>query len=612
MGYNNVDMTEPLKAYNYFLKDAVHEAAEAYFDGLVLKNNVDAEANRDIIRELAKYRKKIDEVSKKLNGKKGLRSFLIFLIILFFAVALLALIVGIINWSDLWWLIFVCLGCIAVSVGFIFLIRKMNKSILKIQETLAKLQARADELIAEARQQMEPINNEFDWNAPAKIFDDAFDLVKFDQYFDQNKFYYLRKKYGFTENEENISSLFIQSGSILGNPFILERNRVREIRDHVYTGSITIHWTTVVGSGKDRHVVHHSQTLTASVTKPRPEYFTETWLVYGNEAAPRLSFSRQPCPASSYDDKRLQKYVENFEKDWDKKAKSRAYNEKPITMMANSEFEALFNAMNRDNDVEYRLLFTPLAQKNMVDLLRKSPYGDDFYFIKNKQLNYIKSHHMQNADIESDPERFKDYDHDAARKRFVDYCDNYFKVFYFDLIPLMSIPLYQQHQSFEEIFKGTVDPNLTSFETEVMANLYDQGIFKHKDSDTEAILKRQFIRKNNDNSDIVNIRAFSYKAIPHTDFITKMGGDGLPHQIPVKWYEYVPLERSTPFAVQTCQTTEKKFRYNIKNQALRDFLSRLSERGVIIYQRGLISFPLRSNTSSYDSNELNNYLLKDN
>ena len=84
MGYNNVDMTEPLKAYNYFLKDAVHEAAEAYFDGLVLKNNVDAEANRDIIRELAKYRKKIDEVSKKLNGKKGLRSFLIFLIILFF------------------------------------------------------------------------------------------------------------------------------------------------------------------------------------------------------------------------------------------------------------------------------------------------------------------------------------------------------------------------------------------------------------------------------------------------------------------------------------------------------------------------------------------------
>ena len=612
MGYNNVDMTEPLKAYNYFLKDAVHEAAEAYFDGLVLKNNVDAEANRQTIKEIAKYRKKIDEVNKKLNGKKGLKGFLVFLIILFFILSVLVLIIGIVNWSDLWWLIFVTLGLIAGAVGFIFLVRSMNKRIAEIQNTLAKLVQRRDELIAEARQQMEPINNEYDWNAPAKIFDDAFDLVKFDQYFDQNKFYYLRKKYGFTDNEENISSLFIQSGSILGNPFILERNRVREIRDHVYTGSLTIHWTTVVGSGKDRRVVHHTQTLTASVTKPRPEYFTETWLVYGNEAAPRLSFSRQPCPASSYDDKRLQKYVADFEKDWDKKAKSKAYNEKPITLMANTEFEALFNAMNRDNDVEYRLLFTPLAQKNMVNLLRKSPYGDDFYFIKNKQLNYIKSQHMQNADIDSDPERFRSYDHDAARKYFVDYCDNYFKVFYFDLIPLMSIPLYQQHQSFEEIFKGTVDPNLTSFETEVMANQYDQEIFKHKDSNTEAILKRQFLRKNGENADIVNVRAFSYKAIPHTDFITKMGGDGLPHQVPVTWYEYVPLERSTPIAVQRCQTTEKQFQYGIKNQALRDFLSRLSERGVIIYQRGLISFLIRSNTSSYDSNELNNYLLKDN
>ena len=86
-----------------------------------------------------------------------------------------------------------------------------------------------------------------------------------------------------------------------------------------------------------------------------------------------------------------------------------------------------------------------------------------------------------------------------------------------------------------------------------------------------------------------------------------MGGDGLPHQVPVTWYEYIPLVQTTPFAVQTCHTTEKKFRYNIQNQALRDFLSRISEKGVIIYQRGLISFLLRNAGASYDGNELNNY-----
>ena len=606
------DMTEPLKVYNYFLKDAVHQAAEAYFDGLVLKNNIDPELNRQTIRELAKYRQKANEVKKKLDGKKGLKGFTTFCIIFFFAVAVLALIVGIVNWSNLWWLIFVSLGCVAAAIGLIFASKVLNKKISEIQAKYDKLYQKCEELLEEARNQMEPLNRDYDWNAPARIFDEAFDLVKFDEVFDQSKFYYLRNKYGFMENEDNISSLFIQSGSILGNPFILERNRVREIRNHTYTGSLTIHWTTVSGSGKNRTVHHHTQTLTASVVKPRPEYFTETWLVYGNEAAPRLSFSRVPNAASKYDEKHLKKYVENFEKDLDKKIKNRGYDKKPFTMMSNTEFEALFNATNRDNDVEFRLLFTPLAQKNMLDILKNSPYGDDFRFIKNKQLNYIMSAHMQNADIDTNPDRFRNHDHDEAKKFFINYCDNYFKVFYFDLAPLMAIPLYQQHEAFEHIFKGTLDPNLTSFECEVMANHFDQSYFKHEDSSTEAILKREFVKTNGKKGDLVNIHAYSYKAIPHTEYITKMGGDGLPHQVPVVWYEYIELEQVTPLAVQTCHSSEKKFRNGIQNQALRDFLSRLNERGVIIYQRGLISFFLNNANGYYNEEELDKYIEEEN
>ena len=607
------DMTEPLKVYNYFLKEDVHLAAEAYFDGLVLKNGIDAEYNRQLMRDLGKVRKAKDDFTKKLNGQKTIKILTIIGIILFFLAAIIVLVVGILNWSDLWWLLFVSLGCIAVGVGLIFVIIKViNKKIKALAERVAKLQAKAEEILQEAKNQMEPLNRDYDWNAPAKIFDDAFSLVKFDQYFDQNKFYYLRNKYGFKENENNISSIYVQSGSILGNPFIVERNRVREIRDHVYTGSITIHWTTVSGSGKNRTVHHHTQTLTASITKPRPEYFTETWLVYGNEAAPRLSFSRSPCPASSYDEKKLKKYVENFEKDFDKKLKNAKYSDKPKTMMSNTEFEALWGATNRDNDVEFRLLFTPLAQKNLIDLVKHSPFGDDFRFVKNKELNYIMSSHMQSADIDTNPEVFRNYDHDAARKFFVDYVDKYFAAFYFDLAPLMSIPLYQMHQSFESIFKGTVDPNVTSFESEMIANHFDQKLFKHPDSDTEAILKRSVIKKNGKLGDLVNVHAYSYKAIPHVEYITKMGGDGRPHEIPVTWYEYIELEQVTPLAVQTCHASEKKFRNGIQNQALRDFLSRLDKRGIIIYQRGLISFFLSNPNNTYNEDELDNYIQEEN
>ncbi len=601
------DLTEPLKAYNYFLKDAVHEAAVNFFDGLTTKNNIDVDANYFTIKELNKYRAEIEKVQGKMNGKKALKTFLIIMIVLCFVGALISVITLFNNF--IWWVILIAVGLVGIGVGLIFLIvKKVNGAIKEVQAKLNKLQDRANELLNEARSQMQPLNDDYDWNIPAKIFTDTIPLIQMDQYFDPNKFYYLRNKYGFMENEENISSLFAQSGSILGNPFILERNFVREIRQHTYTGTLTIHWTTVVGSGKNRHVVNHTQTLTAHVTKPRPEYFNETWLVYGNEAAPRLSFSRTPSNANNMDEKQLKKYVQDFYNELDKKSKKRGLNEKPFTMMSNEEFEALFKATNRDNDVEFRLLFTPLAQKNMIDLIKsKKPYGDDFAFIKNKELNYVKSNHMQKAEIDGDPERFKGYDYEKAKKDFVDYIDNYFKAYYFELAPLLSIPLYQQHMSFEEIYKGTVDPNLTAFETEEMANKFDDSLFKHELSDTPAILKRQFVKKNGNDGDYVNVIAHSYQSIAHTEFITKMGGDGLPHQVPVVWYEYIPLTKSTPFAVQQCHTTQKNWLNNVKNQAFRDFLSRLSDKGVIIYQRGLISFLPRANMPSYSTDELNNY-----
>ena len=605
------DLTEPVKAYSYFLKDAYHEAVENFFDGVSKDNNIDVEANRLTNQQIKAIKKKIDETTKKLNGKKFVKGLFIFLMIAFFIAAIVMIVVMVNNFF--WWEILITIGLVLAGVGMIFLMKNMSKKIKEVKKKIDALNAKKGELLNEAYGQMQNLNDAYDWNLPAKILTDTIPLIQMDQFFDQNKFHYLHKKYGFKENtENNISSVFIQSGSILGNPFILERNFVSEMRPHVYHGEITIHWTTYVGSGKDRHAVHHSQTLRAEVTKPAAEYFYETWLVYGSEAAPRLSFSRMPSNANSMDDKAIEKYAKSFAKDLDKAQKNRKLDQKPFTMMSNEEFEALFHAIDRDNDVEFRLLFTPLAQKNMLDLIKsKKPYGDDFEFVKRKELNYIKSRHAQNADLDGDPAKFVHYDYEYARDYFIKYCDNYFQSFYFDLAPLLCIPLYQQHIAFEEIFKGTLDPNLTSFETEVMANRFDQSCFKHKDSDTPATLKREFIKKNGV-GDIVNIHAHSYKKIPHTDYISKMGGDGCMHSIPVLWYEYVPLEKVTSFAVQECRTTQRDFKSRIQNQALRDFLSRIADKNMLIYSRGLVSLLLRQNASNYDANELNNYLQKDN
>lgn len=605
------DLTEPVKAYQYFLKDAYHEAASNFFDGIASDNKVDIEANRETNRLLKQCKKKIADTTKKLNGNKVVKGLCIAATIAFFIAAIVMIVVMVQHFQ--WYFILIDLACIAAGVGFIFLIRNSAKKIKNIQIVLDKLNAKKEELLNEAKGQMQNLNDAYDWNLPAKILTDTIPLIQMDQYFDKNKFYYLRKKFGFKENsEKNISSVYVQSGSILGNPFLVERNFVSEMRPHVYHGSLTISWTTVVSDGKGgSRTVHHTQTLTATVTKPAAEYYYETWLVYGNEAAPRLSFSREPSNANNMNEEQIKKHAQNFVTNIEKKNRKADPTKKTATLLANEEFESLFNAMNRDNDVEFRLLFTPLAQKNMLNLIKsKKPYGDDFSFIKNKELNYIKTKHAQKADLDGDPAKFISYDYDYARDYFINYCDAYFQSFYFDLAPLLCIPLYQQHMAFEEIFKGTLDPNLTSFETEVMANRFDQDEFKHEKSDTPATLKREFV-KCNGKGDIVNIHAHSYQKVAHTELVPKLGGDGFTHNVPVIWYEYIPLEKVTPFAIQECRTTERKFRYNIQNQALRDFLSRIADKNMLIYSRGLVSLLLRKNTESYDVDELNNYLLKD-
>ena len=73
------DLTEPVKAYNYFLKDAYHEAVTNFFDGITEENKVDVEANRETNKQLNIVKKKIKETSDKLNGRKALKVFLIIL-----------------------------------------------------------------------------------------------------------------------------------------------------------------------------------------------------------------------------------------------------------------------------------------------------------------------------------------------------------------------------------------------------------------------------------------------------------------------------------------------------------------------------------------------------
>ena len=213
---------------------------------------------------------------------------------------------------------------------------------------------------------------------------------------------------------------------------------------------MTITWTEYDYVDGKRVARTRTQVLTASVVKPKPFFNEGTRLIYGNEAAPQLSFSREPSHAERMDEDDLERHVRRGSRKIRRKAKKNSA--KGFTEMGNEEFDVLFGALDRDNEVEFRLLFTPLAQKNLLTLMKGgSPFGDDFAFDKDKCINIIRSEHSQNWDFESPSERYFTYDVDLCKDLFVKLNTEDFKHIFFDLAPLLSIPLYQQHKPHEYI-----------------------------------------------------------------------------------------------------------------------------------------------------------------
>ncbi|MCH5179609.1 MAG: hypothetical protein J1F32_00105 [Erysipelotrichales bacterium] len=572
------DFLEPRKTYEHKLHDAHHQNAINFFDDLVKQSGINIEENKQTIKKLKKTNEEKERVTKQKNKQTSLKILLIILIVIF-SIGIAIDVFEALESDSLLLNILLGVCFIGLIILFIYLLKaKISKKIKKYSDIIEKLSKESKDLLSLAYSQMKPLNRLYSWNISTKIANKTCPLIELDQYFRPQKYEYLHERYGFDENDEdNISTVFVQSGSILGNPFLFQKRYIQEMQDKAYTGSIVIHWTTTHYSNGKQYTEHHSQTLTATIYRPAPVYYLDTWLIYGNEAAPNLSFSRKPSKANSMSEKEIEKYVKGQEKTLDKMVEKdiddQDGNGSQFTRLANTKFEALFRALNRNNEVEFRLLFTPLAQKNMLDLIvNKKPYGDDFTFIKKKKINYIRSEHIQHFDITGDPQKFVHYDYEYAKNNFVKINDEYFKNIFFDFAPLISIPLYQQHKPKEYIYKDSYPSNITKFEHEVLANSFNRKQFMHADSDTDAILKANFAIKNG-KSDLVTIDAYSFKKVQHVEYVSKFGGDGKMHSIPVYYYEYEPLK----------QTTSMMAEYESDN-------SQISAENDIIKQRGLLAY----------------------
>ena len=281
------------------------------------------------------------------------------------------------------------------------------------------------------------------------------------------------------------------------------------------------------------------------MVKPKPFYSFNTFLAFGNQAAPDLNFSRENCHFERLSEKALERKIKRGENKLQRQASKAMKNGGQFQEMANSEFDVLFGANDRDHEVQVRLMYTHLAQRNTVDLIKdKKYYGDDFDFTKMGKFNVIMSEHAQNWNINTSADNYKSYDIDLARSKFINFNNEFFKSVFFDFAPLLSIPAYLEEPC--AILEENLNyrSNFTRYEHEVMANQADYYQLVHKDSRTEAILKTEFIKAES-TADIIGITAYSYETYDRVDFIPVLGGDGRIHAVPVPWIEYLPVMKTT-------------------------------------------------------------------
>ena len=590
------DIHEPLEQYRNEFRDTFRRNAEEAFSEMERLSGVNAEANRALCKKIDATRQKIDSQRNKIILVKTLRiSGIVLGTVLMLSPFARNFIYrnndAIHRWLADWFfpyqkefllgmfLIIAVLGAAAAVISIV----SFGKTLKAMNAELAELENLLNSSVDEAERQMAPLNDLFSWDIPAKLIGKTVPNIRFDPYFNAARLTELEKEFGYDGflHDEDSSVLFAHSGEIKGNPFVIATVKKFTMGVKEYVGYKTISWTeTETDSKGNRHTVLRTETLTASVTKPFPEYHSRTFLMYASEAAPNLKFSRKPeglsdgSAFSGIRKRRLRRKLEKFSRNLE--------DESNYTMMVNKEFEVLFNTKDRNDEVEFRLLFTPLAQNEIIKLMndRKEGYGDDFSIVKSKMLNVVYPEHLQSFNLDTDPERFRGYRFDDVKRGFISANCEYFREIYFAFAPLLAIPLYQQIRTRKEIYGENLVRSSSVWEWESLANFRGGEKFAHSESVTDNIMKAKLLSDDGDGEKSIGITAKGFWGAGRTDYVSVLGGDGCTHSVPVNWVQYFPVEKETRLTIAEMPDSDTDVVRRNREYATELFRRRILIRGL--------------------------------
>ena len=523
----------PLEEYEKTLKDFHIKKTNEFFDDIVRRSNVNIEENRKTVEQYNTYKENLAELKKKLNFKRVMRVLMIITVVLIPVVIL-----------------------------------KTTPKIRKLRDEVEHADKKAENLLKKAYEQMLTLNNMFTDRDALCIVHNAVPSLTFDDCFSAERELDMKTNYDFSLKANGESTIDVLSGEYNENPFLFENKLIHKMGKHTYYGYKTISWTETYkdSDGKTKKRTK-TQKLEASVIKPKPHYNTQVVLNYGSQSGAELSFSRDASHLEQKSEKSIERYVKRGEKKIKKMTDSAMSKNTDFTAMSNSDFEVLFDALDRNDEVQFRAVFTPLAQTNMVDLiLSKTGYGDDFNFIKKKRMNKIISNHSQNRQMFLPASEYVSYSFDVIKDNFIGKNTEFFKAVYFDFAPLWAIPSYQERPVHSLKPLPEYSQLYSLKECETLANAVDKNQVVHPKTKTRAIINSSFVASSG-GVDEICVTAYSYEIEHRVDVVSVLGGDGKYHDVSVPWDEYLPLEKKNEFYITKSENAQ-----NSKALASRDGL----------------------------------------
>ena len=414
-----------------------------------------------------------------------------------------------------------------------------------LSATLSSLEEKIKLKYACAADALAPLYNAFSWDTFTLLISKVIPQMKFDDFLSVERLADFKQNFGLTIQDEPESTLLgSHSGTFFGYPFIFTEDMNFRWGEKLWCGSRTVSYTVYETDADGKRVARtRTECLTATVTKPCPEFNISRYLFFGHDAAPELSYSREPSSLSGssglfaalgrkYRMHKLHKLEQNLTDDSE------------FTMMSNREFELLYKSENRNHEIGFRLLFTPLAQEYMVKLLKDQSvgYGDDFHLRKSCCVTCLASGHLSGTRIAQAPFSTDLYDLKKIKRLFCSKSGEFFRSIYFSFAPLFLVPIYN-----EERLRAADTPEKESIsESELEgAAAWKSDHYKPEESITDNIFNiRNYRRRGNTVS--ATVEAIGFRGERRVDIVPCLAGNGKSYNVPVEWIEYIPVTCRTP------------------------------------------------------------------